>query len=265
MVREQRSEIAQLAAGIDRAGAGDRRALASAPRSCAGWRDSRRAASRRRSPIGPVTIPDTGEALVSEPTAEALEQLAWLEGQTSAIDDSVTLLSTLVAARPRRRRHAPLAVAGVGADLVGVRRPVVAVRTAAGSSIAGLDIRALSGTPVAATGGGVVVYAGRMSGYGNMVVVDHGFELKTVYAHLSAIYTDVGQRVQAGEVIGAVGADRARHGPAPALRGARRHRAGRSPLLHRRSRPPCASARVDHGWIVGLLRQPGAELAVVGP
>ena len=38
-------------------------------------------------------------------------------------------------ARPRRRRHAALAVAGVGSDLVGVRRPVVAVRTTAGSSI----------------------------------------------------------------------------------------------------------------------------------
>jgi murein DD-endopeptidase MepM/ murein hydrolase activator NlpD len=48
-------------------------------------------------------------------------------------------------------------------------------------------------------------FAGRMGGYGNMVVVDHGGALKTVYAHLSRISTDVGDRVQSGDVIGAIG------------------------------------------------------------
>ena len=54
-------------------------------------------------------------------------------------------------------------------------------------------------------GGGTVVFAGQMRGYGNMVVVDHGFDLKTVYAHLSRIYVDRGRHVQAGDVIAAVG------------------------------------------------------------
>jgi murein DD-endopeptidase MepM/ murein hydrolase activator NlpD len=44
-----------------------------------------------------------------------------------------------------------------------------------------------------------------MSGYGAMVVVDHGNDLKTVYAHLSRIYTQVGRFVRQGEVVGAVG------------------------------------------------------------
>ena len=52
------------------------------------------------SPIRPVSVPDTGAALVSEPTAQALEQLAWLEGQTAAMNESVTLLTTLVANGP---------------------------------------------------------------------------------------------------------------------------------------------------------------------
>src|SRR5262249_6732432 len=94
-VQQQRHEIAQLAAGINRA-----------PRVTAGARE--RAAKLRRlarleesrepetSPLKVVTVPDTGEALVSEPTAEALEELAWLEGQSAAINDSVTLLSSLV-------------------------------------------------------------------------------------------------------------------------------------------------------------------------
>src|SRR5262249_34149442 len=95
MVRAQRAEIAQLAAGIDRAA-----------RVTTGARE--RASKLRRlppprgrrgpppAPLEPLRAPDTGEALVSEPTAEALEQLAWLEGQTAAINDSVTLLSSLV-------------------------------------------------------------------------------------------------------------------------------------------------------------------------
>src|SRR5262249_51815394 len=95
VVRPPRMEIAQLAAGIDRAtrvtaGARER---ASKLRRLARLEESR---EPETSPLKPVSIPDTGEALVSEPTAEALEQLAWLEGQTAAINDSVTLLSTLV-------------------------------------------------------------------------------------------------------------------------------------------------------------------------
>jgi murein DD-endopeptidase MepM/ murein hydrolase activator NlpD len=154
--------------------------------------------------LKPVTIPDTGEALVSEPTAEALEQLAWLEGQTAAINDSVTLLSSLVQNGAANGGTPPWLwpVSGeISSEFGGRSSPY-------GRSWEfhpGLDIRATSGTPVTATGSGMVVFAGRMSGYGNMVVVDHGFELKTVYAHLSAVYTDVGQRVQAGEVVGTVG------------------------------------------------------------
>jgi murein DD-endopeptidase MepM/ murein hydrolase activator NlpD len=203
MVRQQRDEIAQLAAGIDRAArvTAGARERASKLRRLARLEESR---EPETSPLKPVTIPDTGEALVSEPTAEAIEQLAWLEGQTSAINDSVTLLSTLV--------QNGAADGGTPPWLWPVSGPISSEFGARSSPYGhgyefhpGLDIRATSGTPVAATGVGIVVFAGRISGYGNMVVVDHGFELKTVYAHLSAVYTDVGQRVQAGEVVGTVG------------------------------------------------------------
>jgi murein DD-endopeptidase MepM/ murein hydrolase activator NlpD len=203
MVRQQRDEIAQLAAGIDRAArvTAGARERASKLRRLARLEESRESET---SPLKPVTIPDTGEALVSEPTAEAIEQLAWLEGQTSAINDSVTLLSTLV--------QNGAADGGTPPWLWPVSGPISSEFGGRSSPYGhsyefhpGLDIRATSGTPVTATGGGIVVFAGRMSGYGNMVVVDHGFELKTVYAHLSAVYMDVGQRVQAGDVVGTVG------------------------------------------------------------
>ena len=199
----QRAEIAQLAAGIDRA----TRVTAGARERAAKLRRLARLEESREpetSPLKAVTIPDTGEALVSEPTAQALEQLTWLEGQTAAINDSVTLLTTLVESGAVEGGTPPWdwpLSGAISSDFGGRSSPW-------GQSYefhAGLDIRAFQGTPVAAAGSGVVVYAGRMRGYGNMVVVDHGFELKTVYAHLSAIYADLGRRVQAGEVIGSVG------------------------------------------------------------
>lgn len=69
----------------------------------------------------------------------------------------------------------------------------------------GVDIGAAYGSPVHATADGVVVYAGWEEGYGRLVVIDHGFGISTCYAHLSAFNTQVGSRVDRGDVIGYVG------------------------------------------------------------
>jgi murein DD-endopeptidase MepM/ murein hydrolase activator NlpD len=69
----------------------------------------------------------------------------------------------------------------------------------------GIDIAAPYGTPVRATADGVVVFAGEEDGYGRIVMIDHGFGISTCYAHLSGFNTEVGDRVQRGEVIGYVG------------------------------------------------------------
>jgi murein DD-endopeptidase MepM/ murein hydrolase activator NlpD len=68
----------------------------------------------------------------------------------------------------------------------------------------GVDILAAYGTPVRATAAGEVVFAGRARGYGALVVLDHG-AATTRYAHLSAIWVRVGQRVPRGESLGALG------------------------------------------------------------
>lgn len=70
---------------------------------------------------------------------------------------------------------------------------------------AGVDITNKIGTPVIATADGVVCYAGWISGYGKIVKIDHGYEIKTVYAHLSAIYVEVGQQVMRYQPIAAIG------------------------------------------------------------
>jgi murein DD-endopeptidase MepM/ murein hydrolase activator NlpD len=69
----------------------------------------------------------------------------------------------------------------------------------------GIDIAAPYGAPVVAADSGVVSYAGVMSGYGNVVVVDHGGGLATVYAHLSSFAVGSGQSVSRGSTIAAVG------------------------------------------------------------
>ncbi len=70
----------------------------------------------------------------------------------------------------------------------------------------GVDYGAPTGTPVRSVGEGRVDYAGRMNGYGNVVQIDHGKGDTTVYAHLSRVDVRLGQGVQRGQVIGAVGA-----------------------------------------------------------
>ncbi len=70
----------------------------------------------------------------------------------------------------------------------------------------GIDFSAPVGTPVHVTGDGVVVRVIRSNrGYGNEIIVDHGFGYMTRYAHLSAFKVKKGQHVKRGQVIGLVG------------------------------------------------------------
>jgi murein DD-endopeptidase MepM/ murein hydrolase activator NlpD len=77
----------------------------------------------------------------------------------------------------------------------------------------GTDFRADPGTPVLAAGSGVVVFAGRQGGYGNIVYVDHGGGVVTRYAHLRRIETTVDAKVTAGDRIGQVGSTGRATGP----------------------------------------------------
>jgi len=65
----------------------------------------------------------------------------------------------------------------------------------------GLDIAAAASTPVVATADGVVVQSGPAGDYGNMVQLDHGDGLATVYGHNAQLAVSVGQKVAKGQVI----------------------------------------------------------------
>jgi murein DD-endopeptidase MepM/ murein hydrolase activator NlpD len=70
---------------------------------------------------------------------------------------------------------------------------------------AGIDISTPIGTKVQAPADGVVISCGVKGGYGNAIVIDHGFGLLTRYAHLDHFEVKAGQRVRRGDVIGFVG------------------------------------------------------------
>jgi len=70
----------------------------------------------------------------------------------------------------------------------------------------GMDFSAKTGTPIFATGDGVVARADNSaSGFGNHIVIRHGFGYETLYGHLSKYKARVGQRVNRGDIIGYVG------------------------------------------------------------
>ena len=69
----------------------------------------------------------------------------------------------------------------------------------------GVDIAAPYGTPVLASDGGKVIFAGWKSGYGKCVIVDHGGNLSSLYAHMSSINVSVGEKIYKGKTVGKVG------------------------------------------------------------
>lgn len=78
----------------------------------------------------------------------------------------------------------------------------------------GIDISGFTGSPIYATDAGVIVYAGWNDyGYGNMIIVDHGNDWQSLYAHLSSINVVCSQSVGQGDLIGAMGSTGNSTGP----------------------------------------------------
>ena len=112
----------------------------------------------------------------------------------------------------------------------------------------GYDIAAPEGTPIRAPAAGVVTLAQPDMHYeGGLVFIDHGQGLITMYLHMSRLDVRVGDRVEQGQVIGAVGSQRPRHRPAPLLA----HEMARPPARpQRRDRRPGGGARAIAGALM---------------
>ena len=78
---------------------------------------------------------------------------------------------------------------------------------------AGIDIAVNSGVPVVATADGKIVQSGPSGGYGNLVQIDHGNGLSTLYGHNSQLAVNIGELVKKGQVISYAGSTGKSTGP----------------------------------------------------
>jgi murein DD-endopeptidase MepM/ murein hydrolase activator NlpD len=137
-----------------------------------------------------------------------LSKLSAAERAEASEIDSLQASSAQLAARIRaaQANNGPPATASSAGLIWPVSGPVTSpFGWRWGRMHQGIDIGVPSGTPIHAAAAGTVIYCGWESGYGNLVVIDHGGNLATAYGHQSAIASTCGQYVAQGDVIGYVG------------------------------------------------------------
>lgn len=91
---------------------------------------------------------------------------------------------------------------GILTSKFGFRKDPVTGKTA---NHKGIDLANATGTSVHSAGDGIVIFAGWNGSFGNVIIINHGYGYKTVYAHLKEIKTSKGSTVRKGELIGAMG------------------------------------------------------------
>jgi murein DD-endopeptidase MepM/ murein hydrolase activator NlpD len=135
-------------------------------------------------------------ATVREDKEEAIGHMRDLQAQSAAL-----------AAKIRSAQSSSIVPAPTGAaSAAGFVWPVHGVITSGfgwrwGRMHEGVDLAVSNGTPVVAAKSGVVIVAGWMGGYGNLVVVDHGGGISTAYGHNTSVTVGVGQQVAQGQLI----------------------------------------------------------------
>jgi len=157
---------------------------------------------------GPRIVPSTsmqvGEMDVS---LQALDsRLANVDAQLAAIDYLLEQKRNKHAALP----HAWPTEGGWLSSPFGMRRDPF---TGEPERHPGVDIANRFGAPVLAASRGVVIFAGKTRGYGNMIEIDHGYGYITRYGHMSKLVAHVGEVVEDNQVIGRVGSTGRSTGP----------------------------------------------------
>jgi murein DD-endopeptidase MepM/ murein hydrolase activator NlpD len=135
--------------------------------------------------------------------------IAAVEARATMLEEDLKAFETVF--RERARVPAVWPVEGEATDSYGVRRDPFGGGAAEFHS--GQDISAPRGAPVVATADGTVREAGWQSGYGNVIILDHGNGLTTRYGHLSKIEAAAGAEVRRGDLIGQVGSTGRSTGP----------------------------------------------------
>ena len=122
------------------------------------------------------------------------------------VNNKAKLLAAIPAIQPISNKQLSRIASGFGFRI----DPIYKTR----KSHMGLDFAAPSGTPIYATADGIVKFSGfSPNGYGNHVVINHGFGYETLYGHMVRVSATQGQQVKRGQVIGYVGSTGKSTGP----------------------------------------------------
>jgi murein DD-endopeptidase MepM/ murein hydrolase activator NlpD len=160
----------------------------------------------------PFELDDTG-AGPDKDFQQSLDEFGYLEHNVSLVSMPVNGMRLLPTAQFTSLGIAPTLWPVVG-EITGHFGERLDPFSGEGAFHTGLDIASHYGDTIRATADGVVVEAdGQRAGYGWLVVIDHGFGVSTWYGHLSAIKTQVGTRVKAGDVVGLEGQSGRSTGP----------------------------------------------------
>lgn len=140
----------------------------------------------------------------SRETASLGERVAGLEVRSLDTEYELSKLQLFLAAQSAFIAATPslLPTSGYLSSLFGYRR-----HPTFGSYLfhAGVDIMAESGAPVRAPADGVILYSGYQSGYGKVIVIDHGYGIRTLFGHCHRLFKTSGLKVKRGEKIAEVG------------------------------------------------------------
>jgi murein DD-endopeptidase MepM/ murein hydrolase activator NlpD len=140
---------------------------------------------------------------ISKLTAEQQGEVGEIDALQAA---SASLTARIQAAQANRQAGSPNATPSSAGLIWPVNGPVTSpFGWRWGRMHQGIDIGVGYGTPIRAAASGTIIYCGWESGYGNLVVIDHGGNLATAYGHQSSIAVACGQQVNQGDVIGYVG------------------------------------------------------------
>ena len=196
--KEEREQIAQSTAETEREVASLREVANATHRQAAVQRDNTAAIKQT----------------IAEQRASLEQELAQMEQDSRTVS---SLLRRLMSTSAGRKRYAQRFAGGFAMPVSGRltsgfgyrMHPILGRRR----FHSGVDLAAPTGTPIHAAARGTVVFAGRMSGYGNCMLIDHGGGVATLYGHCSRLYVSSGEEVKQGENIGAVGSTGMSTGP----------------------------------------------------
>lgn len=137
---------------------------------------------------------------------QLLVQSQSIEEVAKRAKEKEKMLESIPAIQPIAKNELKRLASGYGMR----RHPILKI----GKMHWGLDFSADTGTPIYATGDATVKSADRMGGYGNVIVLDHGYGYETYYAHMSKFGKyRAGQKVKRGDIIGYVGSTGLSSGP----------------------------------------------------